>query len=48
MSQQTRVILFKKLQKEVEGAIRKSDTEMVGSLSKQLMAVALYELGYLK
>ena len=48
MSQQTKVILFKKIQKEVETAIRKSDTASVGSLSKHLLACSLHELGYLK
>ena len=48
MSQQSKVILFKKFQKEVEQAIRKSDQSKVGSLSKHLLANSLYELGYLK
>lgn len=48
MSHQTRIILFKKLQREAEQAIRKADTQGVGSLSKQLLAACLCELGYLK
>ncbi len=40
--------LFKKLQREAEQASRRTDQQGVGSLSKQLLATCLKELGYLK